>query len=1126
MPTIDQLAQAASASDSDELIVSQAGVTRKISRAQVLNGTQPAIAVPAASLLGRVSTSTGAPEVVAIGQNLMLSGGTLSATAAPFTISTLPSGLVPSTGDLFALSQGGTAVAVSYGQIVSGLMGTSNFDVSNALVTPNGSTSTQRLATFAAGLLQAAGGTVTGPLVLATQPVVPAHAANKGYVDQALAVALPLSGGSLSGSLSLAAQPVQALDASPKSYVDTAVASALPLAGGTLKGSLFLASDPTNSSQAATKNYVDQKISRSGDTLTGPLVLPADPVAAPQAATKNYVDRQVAMAVPSSGGTLTGALTLATDPSANTQAATKQYVDKRVLRAGDTLTGALLLAADPTIASQAATKNYVDTQAAAAVARTGSTMIGPLTLAGDPALPMQASTKQYADLKVSRNGDTLTGPLLLAADPAAPLHATTKQYVDSRFAAVVSSAGVTFTGSVVLAGDPATATQAATKQYVDARIFRSGDTLTGALTLASDPTAPTQAATKNYVDGQVAACFSASGGTITGALILSQDPSLPSQASTKRYVDNQVAATLPLTGGTLTGAVALTTSPTNAQHAATKQYVDTQVATALPRMGGTLAGALTLAALPTAAMHAATKGYVDQNPGSDRVINVALPPFSAAINGVTDDTAAFKAAYQAAPSGGVIYVPSGITVLQAPGSWGIPLTKVVRWVVDGTQLTDGTPLGTSIAGGNGPSRLALPGIVTGNSLASLTASKGSSAASDFAVQQSAYIVNHSGGTQGTVATNSRNDTIIYASPGNYIWGGLDRLLWSGTQAPSATNPTQHVARYIQTARQAANTSGQTLLPQPQLWAACLEYRDSTGQPSSMAAASLTVEMDWIGNGPDDANSRQIQSLVVGQHSTSGAPVEVATGIGFYVLAGSSGSIKTVMSVGVPFSTAVLDTTNAQSIGNAPVLRLAAGQSISLETGNSVKVYYDPTTSTVRLNQSGQSFVVGKGITVGWQNIFGSTGSIPNYIAGNIIFLIGSGAYTLTLPAASTVAAGTGYTFSNVGSAAVSIVPAGTDGIDCSPVTLRANDRYHVVSDGSSFWREIFRSNAVSPRYTAPVVLASYSVSNLPLGMAAGAKAFATNGRKPSEAAGAGTGVEVFYDGQHWISCCSGTTVVS
>lgn len=43
---------------------------------------------------------------------------------------------------------------------------------------------------------------------------------------------------------------------------------------------------------------------------------------------------------------------------------------------------------------------------------------------------------------------------------------------------------------------------------------------------------------------------------------------------------------------------------------------------------------------------------------------------------------------------------------------------------------------------------------------------------------------------------------------------------------------------------------------------------------------------------------------------------------------------------------------------------------------------------------------------------------------------------------------------------------------------------------------------------------------------AGCQAFATNGRKPSEGAGAGTGVPCFYDGTGWRSGCDGTPLAA
>ena len=75
MPTIDQLAPATAASDNDELLASQIGIARKVTRAQVLAGVQPQLAIRSGTLLGRVSGGTGGPEQISIGANLALTNG-------------------------------------------------------------------------------------------------------------------------------------------------------------------------------------------------------------------------------------------------------------------------------------------------------------------------------------------------------------------------------------------------------------------------------------------------------------------------------------------------------------------------------------------------------------------------------------------------------------------------------------------------------------------------------------------------------------------------------------------------------------------------------------------------------------------------------------------------------------------------------------------------------------------------------------------------------------------------------------------------------------------------------------------------------------------------------------------
>lgn len=235
---------------------------------------------------------------------------------------------------------------------------------------------------------------------------------------------------------------------------------------------------------------------------------------------------------------------------------------------------------------------------------------------------------------------------------------------------------------------------------------------------------------------------------------------------------------------------------------------------------------------------------------------------------------------------------------------------------------------------------------------------------------------------------------------------------------------------------------------------------------------------------------------------------------------------TIFGVNIPFSTSVLDTSNATQMTGAAAIRLAAGHQIAFEPTITYRLAYDSTTNVLRWYQGALSYVVGKGITVGFETVCTANTALPSYAAGNMVFLAGANTYTITLPSAVTVAAGTGFTFSVASTATVSIVPTSTDAIDNGPVTLHQNDRYHLISDGSSSWHEVFRTNSVNPRFGGPPVLPSYTVAGLPAAAIAGAKAFASNGRKPAEAAGAGSGVEVFSDGVRWISVCAGSQVLA
>ena len=145
MPTIDALAAAQAVSDTDEIPLSQNGVAAKATRAQLVSGLQPALALGTGQLLGRNSVGTGAPEVIGLGAGLSLSGGVLSAAAAPLALAALSTGVAPGVADLVPVGQGGTAVAIPYGSFMGGLAKLSGLDLSAMQALAGGGTAARRL---------------------------------------------------------------------------------------------------------------------------------------------------------------------------------------------------------------------------------------------------------------------------------------------------------------------------------------------------------------------------------------------------------------------------------------------------------------------------------------------------------------------------------------------------------------------------------------------------------------------------------------------------------------------------------------------------------------------------------------------------------------------------------------------------------------------------------------------------------------------------------------------------------------------------------------------------------------------------------------------------------------------
>ena len=87
----------------------------------------------------------------------------------------------------------------------------------------------------------------------------------------------------------------------------------------------------------------------------------------------------------------------------------------------------------------------------------------------------------------------------------------------------------------------------------------------------------------------------------------------------------------------------------------------------------------------------------------------------------------------------------------------------------------------------------------------------------------------------------------------------------------------------------------------------------------------------------------------------------------------------------------------------------------------------------------------------------------------------SGSYTITLPAATAIVAGSGFAFSVTTNSTWSFITTGTDTLD-SYVPLMQGDRYCIVSDALNGWHEVYRTNATGTLVQAVRVITSGDVT--------------------------------------------------
>ncbi len=323
---------------------------------------------------------------------------------------------------------------------------------------------------------------------------------------------------------------------------------------------------------------------------------------------------------------------------------------------------------------------------------------------------------------------------------------------------------------------------------------------------------------------------------------------------------------------------------------------------------------------------------------------VNVRDFGAALNGSTNDLAAFNAARSAAGSWGIVRVPSGMMQLSANPTSG---TGPVLWQMSGNTYNDGaTPaVGWQTTGDVIESFLGNSGKYFG---------RGSTTSASGPIVRIDASVTHTGGTAGNVLAPLQVNATISAESAALntdVWGILSEL------TSAATGPGEHVAIVGSATRTAAGSG---------IWGANFMAVDTTGQGSSSAGAQIGMEMDLNATGADTggaavnvipagAGIRVVQDLV-GSPYSSASNVEIGWGtrltLGNNADGAGGGHYRRGYAVIAPFSIAAFDTSLATEETGAAAVLLAAGQHICFDASAAHCLSYNTSTGKLGYYVSG------------------------------------------------------------------------------------------------------------------------------------------------------------------------------
>ena len=371
---------------------------------------------------------------------------------------------------------------------------------------------------------------------------------------------------------------------------------------------------------------------------------------------------------------------------------------------------------------------------------------------------------------------------------------------------------------------------------------------------------------------------------------------------------------------------------------------------------------------------------------------ISVKTFGAKGDGTTDDTAAFIAAYAAAPTGGIVLIPPPASSYNV-GT--VPYTKMVTWQADYDL--------------NGTALISLPGKVVTTYAASTGIFYGASPPTDYAAFRVDRIASGSGGTNGFVNSTVAVNTTTLSGVKSYSWGVTSLVEDNNTSADG----TQNVAVYGTIRKHSTGLS----------WAGCFEVTDYYTTPGTGYAGGNAIGIEVTASAAassTDPNFTRVGVNVAGHIANGTAGAE--WGRAFWASAVPNFRYREVYSNQATWSKAVLynngagTTTGSEAAcfirddGSAPfgidlsratytssntAIALANNQVIRFNgpAGNVYAGYY-PASAQFVISGANVMMPSGFGVTSGMRSSTASAGTItpPSLVSGFLTFYMDGAPY--------------------------------------------------------------------------------------------------------------------------------------